>query len=171
MSDFSTPLCPFPFPGQTVMASAGFCSLDISTWTGTWLGYYLRRHIKEVPWRLLGRNRKHELLKMSYLFFFLFYSGVYRAGVWVPAVEWTCGTCSWQYLVFAPFLRFASFNCLSSPRSLKRQLYLPPFTLSVEWWSSWECITFTSGLPDEAHFGKSGKYLTEFGQLSPLGQC
>lgn len=118
------------------------------TWTGTW----------SVCWLEAGNMKCWRCL------FFLFYSGVYRVGAWVPAVAWTCGTCPWQYLVFAPFLRFASFNCLSSPRTLKRQPYLPPFTLSVEWWSFWECITFMRGLPDEAHSGKSGKYLIEFGQ-------
>lgn len=135
--------------------------LGFAVWTQNCNGYMIRYLIGKYPdvcWLGAGNMKCWRCL------FFLFYSGVYRVGAWVPAVAWTCGTCPWQYLVFAPFLRFASFNCLSSPRTLKRQPYLPPFTLSVEWWSFWECITFMRGLPDEAHSGKSGKSLIEFGQ-------
>lgn len=140
---------------------ANSVKLGFAVWTQNCNGYMIRYLIGKYPdvcWLGAGNMKCWRCL------FFLFYSGVYRVGAWVPAVAWTCGTCPWQYLVFAPFLRFASFNCLSSPRTLKRQPYLPPFTLSVEWWSFWECITFTCGLPDEAHSGKSGKSLIEFGQ-------
>lgn len=122
---------------------------------GTWLEDYLWRHIKLRG--ALTFAGSWENIKCWKCIFSCFDRGVYRAGAWVRAAEWTCGTCSSQYLVFARFLRFASFNCLSSPKSLRRQPYLPPFMLSVGLWSSWECTTFTCGLPDEAHFGKSGK--------------
>ena len=144
------PICSWQTRSNSVLQSEH--RIVTGTWSGTWSGSTLTF----AGWEQETWSAEDV--------FFLFYSGVYRVGAWVPAVAWTCGTCPWQYLVFAPFLRFASFKCLSSPRTLKRQPYLPPFTLSVEWWSFWECITFMCGLPDEAHSGKSGKSLIEFGQ-------